>query len=654
MSNWLRSRNTAVNNSDQNNPNDIINEENPSSTAQPSTITLSEALQQKIEDQQLPAIFSYSRDEDFYYQYTIKKVYEETQFNCFNVTGTISMNDISTMEQYWCFITNFLVSSFHWKFWFGSRDKVYIATTEDENILFNNYLIGVPRIRQVRVTNQSCEIHDEFKQRFKHCYGFYSSSTEETGMIYPTNDGVTGNQSCWMYATAGELESRSYAGQLATYYGGGYTLELTLDEETDKAMLVILKDNLWISRATRAIFVDFATLNTNTESMCFIKLVFEFPPTGGVYPSTNFYLIQLNRYYMDLEHYGLMVLICQILIIFFTIYFTLVEINEFIVLKYKSYFASWWTILDLIILVLLWMSIIGHILLCFLVGYNVRNKLSENVLEQRTYRSFDSLISWHSIHASIVAWTLFFAALKFLRLLKIFRFVRNLFEIIFQASYNILAFIMLFSTIILACGLIAHLQFGDKVRGLQTFPSACCSLVLALVGHFDLQLLIEYDTFIGSTFCYFYIFLVFFIVTNIIIAILNERYWIVNRLLSREHDEDLWEPFRFKLQEKLYKMGCKDCSSRWFKYDQLSKSEKKYNALKDEYARRTEGTLEEAEEFLKNANVTKKNAAKIPKKDIRSLMRGAGGTRSDKDLNKRLSRLEAEIRRLNTELNSRG
>ncbi|ESO05740.1 hypothetical protein HELRODRAFT_171408 [Helobdella robusta] len=47
-------------------------------------------------------------------------------------------------------------------------------------IFYENKLQGVPRLRQVRVTNQSCFIPDDFKSQIKSCYASYSQKSVDT------------------------------------------------------------------------------------------------------------------------------------------------------------------------------------------------------------------------------------------------------------------------------------------------------------------------------------------------------------------------------------------------------------------------------------------------------------------------------------------
>ena len=60
-------------------------------------------------------------------------------------------------------------------------------------------------------------------------------------------------------------------------------------------IVLSLQELLWVSRATRAVFVDFAVYNANINLFCVVKLIFEFPATGGVIPSQEFMTVKLIR-----------------------------------------------------------------------------------------------------------------------------------------------------------------------------------------------------------------------------------------------------------------------------------------------------------------------------------------------------------------------
>jgi polycystin 2 len=78
-------------------------------------------------------------------------------------------------------------------------------------VLFENKILGLPRLRQLRVnkkfinffnfysfsfclfkvTNDSCVVHKKFQALIPDCFGVYSSSKENRSSYGPTNDNLT-------------------------------------------------------------------------------------------------------------------------------------------------------------------------------------------------------------------------------------------------------------------------------------------------------------------------------------------------------------------------------------------------------------------------------------------------------------------------------
>jgi hypothetical protein len=46
-------------------------------------------------------------------------------------------------------------------------------------VLHENRLMGLPRLRQLKVKNNSCVVHDDFKEEIKFCYATYSEFIED-------------------------------------------------------------------------------------------------------------------------------------------------------------------------------------------------------------------------------------------------------------------------------------------------------------------------------------------------------------------------------------------------------------------------------------------------------------------------------------------
>ena len=68
-----------------------------------------------------------------------------------------------------------------------------------------------------------------------------------------------------------ELDGTSFDGEISSYGGGGFTQVLPLSGSEAKEIIQYLKDNLWIDRATRAVFIDFTVYNANINLFCVVR-----------------------------------------------------------------------------------------------------------------------------------------------------------------------------------------------------------------------------------------------------------------------------------------------------------------------------------------------------------------------------------------------
>jgi len=208
------------------------------------------------------------------------------------------------------------------------------------SILYENYLLGSPRMRQIRVRNDSCEIHKDFQRAIFSCYNHYSKLYEDHGKIGDKNM----TEFRWQ-------EIKSFAkndvwGKLSTYAGdGGYIVNLSLNKTRAVKKIDMLKKNLWIDRGTRAVIVDFTTYNPNINLYVVTKLIAEFPATGGMFTSWQFRTLNLLENASDAP---IALYICFVFFVVFVIYYTIEELIEIKTLGFLPYLQiSGWNFVDL-------------------------------------------------------------------------------------------------------------------------------------------------------------------------------------------------------------------------------------------------------------------------------------------------------------------
>lgn len=75
----------------------------------------------------------------------------------------------------------------------------------------------------------------------------------------------------WQYHTEKELKGSSHWGLLSTYSGSGFYQDLAKNKIESIDIIAELKENLWLDRGTRALFIDFSTYNANVNLFSVIR-----------------------------------------------------------------------------------------------------------------------------------------------------------------------------------------------------------------------------------------------------------------------------------------------------------------------------------------------------------------------------------------------
>lgn len=75
----------------------------------------------------------------------------------------------------------------------------------------------------------------------------------------------------WIYSEQSETQSLSFRGKITTYGGGGFYTDLPKNKNQTTELFENLKNDLWITRGTRAVFIDFTTFNANIDVFGIVK-----------------------------------------------------------------------------------------------------------------------------------------------------------------------------------------------------------------------------------------------------------------------------------------------------------------------------------------------------------------------------------------------
>nr|CAI5850527.1 unnamed protein product [Callosobruchus analis] len=128
---------------------------------------------------------------NFYLTQSLSNQFLEKDFK--TIYGrTITFTQISCAADVWKYIENHFIPSIFWEY---TYDKEYMRDENAMNVIYDNRVLGVPRLRQVRVRNDSCTIHPYFRNNITSCYSTYKPSHVDKSDFGP------GWPTAWTYSS---------------------------------------------------------------------------------------------------------------------------------------------------------------------------------------------------------------------------------------------------------------------------------------------------------------------------------------------------------------------------------------------------------------------------------------------------------------------
>ena len=173
-----------------------------------------------------------------------------------------------------------MLNGLYWEYYYNDgTDKAYVCpggeeitgpcplAPADRNILYENRLLGLPRMRQLRVKNDSCTVHQDFQNAIKQCFNAYSSSIEDPEPFGNTAH-IRTSPEAWTYQTESQTTLSSHGAVLHTYSGAGSIQDLHSLKNESLEIIKELKEGLWIGRGTRFASIDFTVYVSTNAHKC--------------------------------------------------------------------------------------------------------------------------------------------------------------------------------------------------------------------------------------------------------------------------------------------------------------------------------------------------------------------------------------------------
>ncbi|XP_059845895.1 polycystin-2-like protein 2 [Hypanus sabinus] len=477
----------------------------------------------------------------YFFNNIMSKLFLETT----SFINQVNFKSITSMEGFWEFAEGPLLESLYWKEWYNGQP----LHPDQSYIFYENILLGHPQIRQLRVRNNTCSVHQNFKDLIKDCYDEYSFTTEDRSP-FGLRTGLE-----WQYRDPNQKFELWHWGRIGTYSTGGYIIELGKLKEDSNKLIKHLKSKLWLDHGSRAIFIDFTVYNANVNLFCTIRLLVEFPASGGAITSSEFYTVKLLRY---VSKFDLFLAACEIIFCFFIFNYIIQEGIELHASRF-SYFKNFWNCLDFTIVLFSLLAIFYNIFRTIKVNLLLKQLLKNS----NSYANFYFLAYWQNRYNIIIAFTVFIAWIKIFKYISFNVTMTQLSTTLSRCANAIAGFAVMFFIVFFGYAQLGYLIFGTQVESFHTFGNCIFTQFRIILGDFDFSEIEQVNQILGPIYFITFVFCLFFVLLNVFLAIINDTYSEVkDDKTLQKIDFDIHDVLRKGYNSLLIKLNLKNLRTR--------------------------------------------------------------------------------------------
>ena len=444
------------------------------------------------------------------------------------------------------------------------------------------HLVGPVRLRQFRVKNNSC-----YSRRNINEYGSRYDNTDKTcraAYSIPNSDETPfgpGGQNKYKYAnklsvaTGRSVFARTF---LPTYYGpGGFVVELPvpsrlspLNESTNvtaESLINELKEDQWIDKSTRAVFVEFNVYCTESKYLSTSQYFCEFLHDGYVtcHQRVRTYPVVFDGSELLSRQGNFFRQTCELFTFTIAIYMLFRVVKRIYRMPFKSkYFAKWSNYFEMLLLFCYFM----HIIIIWAYIYNIDVLGKIDVTNKNDFIDVFDLFELNFVAIECAAISIVLCVILVIRQCSCSRKTAILQHTVSHALSDLFMFMFLVLILLIGFGLAAHVLYGPYLQPFMSFWSSLREMMGFMAGGYDYDLLARIAPY--WTFIFYWMWLCFFylIVMNMFIAILTDGY----RAARDSANDDTWQydvpnlflDFQRKTAVGLYRLRLRCMRSHFF------------------------------------------------------------------------------------------
>lgn len=427
--------------------------------------------------------------------------------------------DIGQIEEFWQWLRGPFYEAISATGWYNGGN---FRSLETKYVRLYNRLLGGIRFRQLRVRPDSCITDKSFQPLIKECYWYYDLFSRDTagfGWTIKRSGDYGYLEKTYNYTNAEKAGGRHNWGYISSYYPpGGFIYDVLLNDSFDQKFTQLF-DTLWIDKETRAVFVQLNLVNMNFFQMVTsVVFMLEFDPGGGVNPVVEFNTFRIELYTTPLDFFRLFI---ELSFVCFLSYYTFRMVLE-VKLANKhgmvgKYFSDVWNFIDALNLLIFVFVILMYFVYYFLPQRGVEDPLTNE------YVDLERISEYYVQIYNIISLNLLLCFIKMFKYLRVNDRLSLLWKTMRRASPDLLSFIFIFLIVFLGFSFMGLLLFGDALKTFSSFGNSLYSCFYMILGDFPSEV-IKVNQILGPIFFFLFVFLVFFIMLNMFLAIINDAY----------------------------------------------------------------------------------------------------------------------------------
>jgi len=386
-------------------------------------------------------------------------------------------------------------------------------------------LIGAIRIRQLRVQRVialDCPMLEELKDLQPDCFPAYSVGLESKRSWAPTwtPDHLRVH---YEHSKGNLTDQTEFKGFHASYPASGFMLDLPYNISGAQTRLLELENWAWVDHRTRAVIVEWSTLNANVNVFVHNRMLFEVPPTGGVttrYEVFAFRVLQLSMSLLFSDDRTLFLLMCftsacHLLLFIYSCF--LVWQNG------MAYFKYFWTLLDAAILILfvILMSVNTAV---FMKAANQPNLVPEVIGDPEMFFPIGKLVPDLELSTDILAILGLLAWIKILKYFTLISMFQPFVRVFERCVTQLILFAGLLFIVLFGFAVAFYAGFGGETDLFSTLSGSFIACIVAPAGGVNFGTILESGEFLGALLVFLYVMIIVFLLVTTFMAIVVDSY----------------------------------------------------------------------------------------------------------------------------------